>query len=120
MPTSTPTPSTAKLTISPKSLNFGKSTKVGSVSKPKTVTIKNGSSKKSGIAVTITGELAVAPFAVKSGCATTLAPGKSCKVSVTFTPADTTARSGNLTINDNEAGAPQKIPLSGTGKAAKK
>ncbi len=101
-------------------MSFGKSTVVGSISKPKTVTIKNGSSKKSKIAVSIINETTVAPFAVKSGCATTLAPGKSCKVSVTFTPADTTARSGNLTINDNEAGAPQQVPLSGTGKAAKK
>ena len=119
-PTSTPTPSTAKLTISPKSVSFGKSTVVGSVSKPKMVTIKNASSKKSGIAVSITNQTTAAPFAVTSGCRTTLAPGQSCKVSVTFSPTDTTARSGNLTINDNEAGAPQEVPLSGTGKAAKK
>ncbi len=119
-PTATPTPSTAKLVISPKSLNFGKSTKVGSVSKPKKVTIKNASSKKSGITVRITGESPVAPFTVTSECNTTLEPGKSCKVSVTFSPTDTTEHTGNLTIDDNEAGAPQEVPLSGTGKAAKK
>ena len=117
---STPTPSTAKLRISPKSVSFGKSTVVGSISKPKSVTIKNASSKKSTITVSIINETTVAPFAVTSGCTELLAPGKSCKVSVTFSPTDTTARSGNLTINDNEAGASQQVPLSGTGKAAKK
>ncbi len=119
-PTSTPTPSTAKLVISPKSLNFGKSTVVGKTSKPKKVTIKNGSSKKSGITVRITGESPVAPFTVTSECNTTLEPGKNCKVSVTFSPTDTTEHTGNLTIDDNEAGAPQEVPMSGTGKAAKK
>jgi sugar lactone lactonase YvrE len=119
-PTSTPTPSPAKLTISPKSLNFGKSTKVGSVSKPKAVTIKNASSKKSKITVSIINETTVAPFAVTSGCTESLAPGKSCKVSVTFSPTNITPQSGDLTINDNEIGAPQEVPLSGTGKAPKK
>ena len=119
-PTSTPTPSTAKLVISPKSLNFGKSTVVGKTSKPKKVTIKNASSKKSGITVRITGESPVAPFTVTSECNTTLEPGKSCKVSVTFSPTDTTEHTGNLTIDDNEAGAPQEVPMSGTGKAPKK
>jgi hypothetical protein len=57
---------------------------------------------------------------VKTECEKTLAPGKSCKVSVTFTPPDTTAQSGNLTIVDNVIGPPQSVALSGTGKAAKK
>jgi two-component sensor histidine kinase len=48
-----------------------------------------------------------------------LEPHKSCKVSVTFKPSDTTERTGVLTINDNETGPPQQVPLSGTGKAPK-
>ncbi len=118
-PSATPTPVDPKLTFSPKSLKFGKSTMVNSVSKPKTVTIKNGASKKSAITVLVTGESAAAPFAVSSECSTSLAPGKSCKVSVTFSPTDTSAQSGELIINDDETGEPQQIPLSGTGKAAK-
>ncbi|MGB3550868.1 MAG: hypothetical protein WA993_09265 [Candidatus Binatus sp.] len=47
-------------------------------------------------------------------------PGKSCKVSVTFTPANTTGQTGSLKIVDNVIGEPQTVPLSGTGKAAKK
>jgi sugar lactone lactonase YvrE len=119
-PTATATPVDAKLMISPKSVDFGKSTVVNSVSKPKTVTIKNGSSKKSAISASIINESAAAPFAVTSQCTTSLAPGKSCKVSVTFSPTNTTPRSGDLIINDNEAAEPQEIPLSGTGKAPKK
>jgi outer membrane protein assembly factor BamB len=115
-PTATATPEPDKLRFKPKSLKFGKRTKVGKRSQAESVTITNGSSKRSRIHISITGETTAAPFAVKSQCIKTLAPGKSCKVSVTFTPPNTTAQYGELTINDNEAGAPQQIPLSGTGK----
>jgi subtilase family serine protease len=112
-----PTSVDAKLEISPKSgVKFGKSTVVDTVSKAKKVTIKNGSSKKSAITVSISGESADAPFAVSSECITSLEPGKSCKVSVTFSPTNTMEQTGTLIINDNETGAPQMIPLSGTGK----
>jgi trimeric autotransporter adhesin len=58
-------------------------------------------------------------FAVKSECEKTLAPGKSCKASVTFEPTDTTAQSGSLKIYDNVTGSPQTVTLSGSGAAAK-
>ncbi len=58
-------------------------------------------------------------FAVTSECTGTLQPRKSCKVWVTFTPPDTTLRTGRLMIYDNVTGSPQPVPLSGTGKAQK-
>jgi secreted trypsin-like serine protease len=97
-----------------------KSVTIGTISKTKTVKIQNKSSKKSGISVSITSESTTAPFAVTNGCATTLAPGESCKVSVTFSPTDTTEQTGELTISDNETGAPQEVSLKGTGKEPKK
>ncbi|MGA9723442.1 MAG: choice-of-anchor D domain-containing protein, partial [Candidatus Binatus sp.] len=105
----------------PSSVSFGTKDTVGKASKPKKVTIKNTSSKKSKISVMIFGETTTAgtPFAVTSQCTTTLAPGKSCKVLVTFTPPDTSAHEGMLTVNDSATTNPQMIPLSGTGKAAK-
>jgi hypothetical protein len=119
-PTATPTPDDAKLKISHKSgVKFGKSTAVDTVSKPKQVTIKNDISKKSAITVSITSESTAAPFAVSIECVTSLAPGKSCKVLVTFSPTNTTEQSRELTINDDKTGALQMIPLSGTGKAPK-
>jgi Abnormal spindle-like microcephaly-assoc'd, ASPM-SPD-2-Hydin/Beta-propeller repeat len=114
-PTATPTPGLGKLTFSPKSVQFGKTT-VGKTSKAKKVKIKNASSKSSKITVTITGETAAAPFAVKTQCIKSLAPGKTCNVSVTFSPTDTTSQHGELVVNDDAMNAPQMIPLSGTGK----
>jgi len=115
------TPISEKLTISPSSTAFGDKVKVGTTSKAKTVTIENAGKKKTGLAVTIESESASPPvFAVKSECKETLEPGKSCKVSVTFTPADTTRQTGSLKIVDNVIGEPQSVGLSGTGKAAKK
>jgi hypothetical protein len=119
--TPTPTPIPGKLTISPKSLSFGNKQTIGKTSKAKSVTLKNSGSKKTGVAVSIESETASPPvFTVKSGCEKTLKPGKSCKVSVTFNPPDTTLRTSSLMIFDNLAGSPQSVGLSGTGKAAKK
>jgi len=90
---------------------------VGTTSGAKTVTIKNVGKKKKGLTVSIAMESASpSVFAVKSACEKMLAPGKSCKVSVTFTPADTTRQTGILMIFDNVIGAPQSVRLSGTGK----
>jgi len=115
-PTATATPG-ASLKISPDSVDFGDKTVQGKTSKPKTVTITNESAKNSKISVMITGETTASPFAVKKACDKTLAPKKNCKVEVTFTaPMNTTPQSGALTINDDGAGAPQMVPLSGTAK----
>jgi hypothetical protein len=119
-PTATPTPIEIdqKLTIKPTSLAFGDKTTVGSVSAAKTVKIKNAGKKKT-LSVNIQMESASpSVFVVKSQCDKTLKPGKSCKVSVTFNPVDTTPRTGSLMIDDNVIGQPQSVSLSGTGKAA--
>ena len=102
-------------------MNFGDKTVVGAVSKTVKVTIENHSPKKSGIDVAVTSETTAtaAPFAVKTQCVKTLAPGKKCKVVVTFSPTDTTPQSGKLIVNDSAMGAPQMIPIFGTGKAPK-
>lgn len=70
----------------------------------------------SKISVTLMSESATTPFAIKgSQCIKTLLPRKSCKVSVTFTPSDTTLQMGFLTVHDNAQGNPQMVPLTGTG-----
>jgi len=116
-----PPPISEKLTFSPRSLAFGSVT-VGTTSKPKTVTITNAGSKKTGLAVNIEIESASPPvFTVSSRCEETLDPGKSCKVSVTFQPGtDTKLQTEKLMIYDNVTGSPQAVSLSGTGKAPKK
>ena len=116
-PTSTPTPGVGTVMFDPPQLNFGSSTAIGKTSKVKKVKIKNSSSKTSKIKVTISGETAAAPFAVKPPqCMKTLAPEKSCEVSVTFTPPDTSMQMGKLIITDDAQGSPQTVPLMGMGK----
>ncbi|HXM89627.1 MAG TPA: choice-of-anchor D domain-containing protein [Candidatus Acidoferrum sp.] len=93
---------------------------VGKTSKPKTITIKNGGKNKKGAALMIEMEnVSPSVFALKSKCVKALKPGKSCKVSVTFKPTDTSPQTGTLMIIDNAANSPQQVGLSGTGKAPK-
>jgi Abnormal spindle-like microcephaly-assoc'd, ASPM-SPD-2-Hydin len=108
----------SKLTINPASLVFGE-VSVGTTSKPRTVTITDSGRKRS-MPLSIAMESTSAPFAIKSQCEKTLKPHKSCKVSVTFAPTNTTARQGTLTIVDDEPNSPQTVSLSGTGKAGSK
>ena len=110
----------ANLTITPDSIAFGDKVTMGTTSQPKRVTIMNANSKQTRLAVDIEMESASpAVFAVKSECKKTLKPGKSCKVSVTFKPTNTTAQIGSLKIYDNASGSPQSVALSGTGVAGK-
>ena len=113
------------LDVSPDSLNFGDKTTEGKKSKAKTVTLKDGSSKKSTLDVTVTGESITGPgegaFTITSACTDKLlAPGKKCKVKVIFTaPENTTPQDATLVINDDAAGSPQMVSLTGTGKPPK-
>jgi hypothetical protein len=64
----------------------------------------------------ITGPNA-AEFAILStGCGSTLAPGASCPINVTFTPATIGTRTATLNIADNAPGTPQTVALSGSGQ----
>ncbi len=109
----------AKLVITPPTLNFGKGTLKNATSAPLPLTIKNPNGT-GRVLVSITGQSAGSPFTVSQQCAKTLLPGKSCVVKVTFKPVDTgILHSSQLTINDNAAGAPQTVLLMGTGKARK-
>ena len=106
------TPGVGTLEITPDPVDFGSNTKVNKTSKAKKVTIKNNSQ----VDVMVDGETTLLPFAVKTQCKKTLKPGKSCKVSVTFKPTNTTLQMGELIVNDNAMGDPQMIDLTGTGK----
>jgi Bacterial Ig-like domain (group 2)/Abnormal spindle-like microcephaly-assoc'd, ASPM-SPD-2-Hydin len=99
------------VSVSPTTLSFGNQV-VGTTSAAKTVTLSNGSSSKLTInSVGISGD-----FAIRSkSCGATLAAGKTCTISVTFTPTVSGARTGALTINDSASNSPQTVSLSGTG-----
>ncbi len=102
----------SQISVSPTALSFG-TVLVAQSSKPKTVTLANNSSSTLYISnVATSGD-----FTQTSTCGATLAAGKSCTISVTFTPTQTGSRTGTLSISDNGTDSPQTVSLSGTGKA---
>ncbi|HEV2175947.1 MAG TPA: FG-GAP-like repeat-containing protein [Terriglobia bacterium] len=85
---------------------------VGSTSAAQTITLTNSGAGP----VSVSSVAAAGDFAETNTCASSLAVGSSCTVSVTFTPTSTGIRTGSLTITDS-APASFVIPLSGTSGA---
>jgi len=54
-------------------------------------------------------------FAETNTCGSSVAAGASCAVSITFTPSASGNRVASLTIDDNAAGSPQTVNLTGAG-----
>jgi len=95
---------------SPNALNFG-DVKTGTSSNPLTTTVENSGSAN----LTISSVAAKAPFSQTNTCTSTVAPGSTCSVSVTFTPTTKGGASGTLTLTDNSPTGTQNVALSGTG-----
>jgi hypothetical protein len=115
-------PQTAPLTgigtvveLSTHSLNFGNQT-VGTTSNPRAVKLTNVGTVALGLkSISIVGTNA-GDFAQRTNtCGSSLGPGKSCVISLTFTPSASGARSATLSISDTGGGSPQKVTLAGTG-----
>lgn len=105
-------------TLSPASLAFSAQV-LGTTSPAKTVTLKNtGTATLTIAAVAITGTDA-GDFAQTHTCGSSLAPGASCGIRVTFKPTASGTRMADLSVTDNAAGSPQHAPLSGIGTTAK-
>ena len=98
------------LQITPATPSFG-SIALGSATNLTLTLANTGNAPVDNIALTITGDYAVAtPCAV-----TTLAAGTSCSATVAFTPTAAGARPGTLTISSSDPNSPVTIPLTGTG-----
>lgn len=97
--------------FSPAALIFG-DTIIGTTSAAKTVKVTNAGETT----LDVSSITASAQFAISANtCGATLAVGKSCKVSVTFTPTEVGQITGTLTFTDNAINSPQNVQLSGTG-----
>jgi FG-GAP-like repeat/Abnormal spindle-like microcephaly-assoc'd, ASPM-SPD-2-Hydin len=92
------------------SLNFG-SQLLRNTSLPQNFTLTNYGTA----AVSISSIVATGDFAAASTCGSSLAPGASCGVSVTFTPTFSGSRVGSVSIADSAPGSPQVVSLAGTG-----
>jgi hypothetical protein len=80
-----------------------------------TVTITNNAKTSTKITSIVSN---IPVFAIKTNtCGTSLAAGKSCTVSVAFTPNSAGAFTGTLTFTDADPTSPQIVTLTGTGTA---
>jgi hypothetical protein len=101
------------ISVSPTAMSFGTLT-IGS-SQTQAVTVSN----PSGTALTIYGiQTTSSNFIQTTDCGSTVAPGASCSINVTFTPSAVQQYSGTLIItsNANTGHYTQYVSLSGTGR----
>lgn len=104
---------TGPLTFTPASLSFGNVPLTTSLGK--SVTVKNiGTTSLTLTSITGSGYFTVAPSGT-TPCGTTLAAGKSCTVTATFTPVVAGSTLGGLTVVDNSSVSPQIQDATGTG-----
>jgi 6-phosphogluconolactonase (cycloisomerase 2 family) len=98
--------------LSPNSLNLG-SQVIATTGGTGSVSLTNHLSAP----LSILNISTVGDFAQTNNCPTSLAPGHSCTIKVTFTPTAIGARSGQLLVTDNDSTSPQSVALSGSGTA---
>jgi hypothetical protein len=99
------------LKVAPKTLAFGK-VPVSTPSAPKQVVLTNNS----GVPFEIDAISSSDPqFAPDQTCVGTLGTGTTCTINVTFTPASKGSKTAKLLINDDAAGSPQKVTMTGSG-----
>lgn len=100
--------------IAPAVVAFGNQL-VGTTSASQSVTLSNsGTTDLQNISLALSGANA-AEFG-HGACPASLAPGASCTITLTFTPAVTGARSASLDVTSNDAfHSPLSVALSGTG-----
>lgn len=74
----------------------------------KKITLKNGQST----AITVTSIVtSLSDYTQTNTCASTLSAGKSCTISVTFTPSTLGSRIGTLIVTDSGTSNPQTVGL---------
>ena len=104
------------VTLSPSSIDF-KDQVVGKASRPQRITLTNTGGKPLYVnSVTIVdGESSDFGLSGDTCTGSTIGPGKSCVIDVSFTPSATGSRKSTLTITDNAVDSPQRVPLYGSG-----
>jgi hypothetical protein len=99
------------VTLSTSSHSFG-SVAVGTTSAGERVTLTNTSTTA---ALSVTSIVPSGSFAESNTCGTSVAAGKKCTITITFTPTALGAQTGSVVITDNATPATQTITLRGTG-----
>jgi len=120
-PTATSTAVPVTLGVTPKSLRFPtqKLGKTGTTSPARYIRITNPRGHPSAAVEFSTPRLSNQEFAIASNtCTSSIAPGESCQVGVTFKPGALGQRVGTIQIADNARNSPQTVNLSGVSTPA--
>jgi hypothetical protein len=103
------------LKLSALSLSFA-SQQVGTASATRAVTVSNtGTAVLSISSIAVVG-LQADDFTLANACVSSLAPGKSCTIFITFKPVAAGAKSAAVLIADNAHGSQRSVALTGTGR----
>lgn len=101
----------------PTNVDFGNET-VGITSRPQDVVLRNTGDVALAItSIQINGSNAN-DFSEFNNCPSSLGPGDSCTIMVTFTPTANGTRNAAVNVADNAPGSPQSVPLTGIGVSA--
>jgi hypothetical protein len=104
--------------VDPASIAFG-SIKKGTTGAPRTLLLKNTGNAPLTISEIVIGGAHASEFARVAGgadnCGTSLAPGASCTITLTFTPSAAGQRTGQLRIENSSADGVVLVSLSGSG-----
>jgi hypothetical protein len=100
--------------LSSSALSFGDQL-VGTVSSSPTVTLTNTGTAPLTIASLRLAGTNSSDFSQSNTCGTSVAPGASCTINVTFNPVSTGFLSASIVIADNATNSPQSISLKGSG-----
>jgi hypothetical protein len=105
---------TSAISVSPVSLAFGTQV-LNTTSAGQKVTVTNSGF----VNLNVNSIAASGDYSATGNCSgDTLAPGQTCSITVTFTPAVTGSVPGAITINDTSTGAPHVVSLTGSGLVA--
>jgi len=102
------------VTLTPTSLTFPTQV-IFTTSKAQTVTLTN--TGQGVLDITKLGDTGTPLFSLTNNCHSTMNPGASCKLSVTFRPTTIGVLAGLISITDNAPLSPQEVTLIGTGTA---
>ncbi|HEY6272419.1 MAG TPA: choice-of-anchor D domain-containing protein [Terriglobales bacterium] len=100
--------------LSTTNINFGDQA-VGTTSLP--VVVRLGNTGTTALAISLIKLQGADPkdFAETNTCGSSVAAGKTCTITVTFTPTTQGSRTASLGVSDSGGGSPQRVSLSGNG-----
>jgi hypothetical protein len=104
-------PSSPTARVSTSTIGFGYH-QIGTSTLPQAVTLTNGGLVPLNISSLATDN---PDFTQTHTCGSTVPPGKSCTIHVTFKPTQPSAETATLTIVDNASNSPQTVALTGIG-----